>query len=95
MPAVMLIARVFLRIDLRERTTGHLQKAKVPVLILHGQKDETVPFYVAETAYHECGSLKRRYFPENAGHATAFYADLEQGKNAVRSFLEKDFGCQE
>jgi len=91
MPAVELLARVFLRIDIRENTTRHLNRMQVPALFIHGEKDETVPFYEGENAYRECGSGKMRYFVEDADHAMAFYADLEEGKKAVSRFLENNF----
>ena len=92
LPIVEFMVRLILRIDLNENTTKHLNRMTVPALFLHGEQDDTVPFYEGQNAYRECGSNKMRYFVEDAGHATAFYAHLEEGKRAVSQFLENCFG---
>lgn len=91
LPLVRLMCRVFLRIDLRENTIRHLNRMQVPALFLHGEQDKIVPFYEGENAYRECGGPKMRFFVEKAGHATAFYEDLEKGKAVVSNFLETYF----
>ena len=92
MPLVELLVRFVLKADVNENIIPHLNRMKVPALFIHGTEDDTVPFYEGQNAYRECGSEKMRYFVEGAGHATAFYTNLEEGKRAVARFIETCFG---
>ena len=92
LPLVEFMVRIILRVDLNENTTKHLSRMTIPALFIHGEQDDTVPFYEGQNAYRECSGPKMRLFVEDAGHATAFYAHLDEGKRVVSQFAEQFFG---
>lgn len=46
-----------------------LQKAKVPILFIHGDKDKFVPFYMLDKLYNACSSKKDKLIIKDVGHA--------------------------
>ncbi|WP_455538717.1 alpha/beta hydrolase [Terrisporobacter sp.] len=46
-----------------------LQKAKVPILFIHGDKDKFVPYYMLDEVYNACSSKKDKLIVKGAGHA--------------------------
>jgi fermentation-respiration switch protein FrsA (DUF1100 family) len=53
-------------------------KIKVPVLVIHGNKDEVIPFWHGEALFNLANSPKKFYIVENARHNDLF---LVAGKN--------------
>jgi fermentation-respiration switch protein FrsA (DUF1100 family) len=71
-----------------------VRRRRVPLLILHGEKDGLAPawmarelYLAAETAGPEAGPCRLRIFPE-AYHAKSWASDPAGYREAVESFLE-------
>ena len=64
-----------------------VKKAKVPILIVHGEKDPMVPSYMAEKIYSACGSEKQLMVVPEAAHAESIaFAPEEYYKNIHEFF---------
>ena len=87
-PFVWLGARIFGRFDLRKAdATAAMQRCKVPVIFLHGDTDDFVPWYMSKKNYDACRSRKELVTIPNAGHALAYLLDPETYIARVRAFF--------
>ena len=85
-----LFAKVFAGFDFTEKDTRVvLQRAKIPVLLIHGIADDFVPSYMTQQAYDACTGVKELLLVEKAGHGTSFLFDKEAYTKCVIAFLEK------
>ncbi|MGL5617283.1 MAG: alpha/beta hydrolase [Sarcina sp.] len=67
-----------------------LKKAKIPMLFIHGEKDEFVPYEMLEKVYEAAENCeKEKLVIKNAGHAKSFIVDPELYWNKVKEFLNK------
>ena len=87
MPFIVLGARLFGRFDLRETTAAReMAKAKVPVLILHGEDDRFVPCDMSREVLDAAPALVRRVTFPGAGHGLSYITDPEGYRQAVIRF---------
>ena len=61
-----------------------IKNIKIPVLIMHGKKDNIVPFFMGEKLYQMANEPKYKYFSEEDDHMMEFNDDL---LNAVKVIL--------
>lgn len=64
-----------------------VQKAKVPILFIHGSADTFVPCYMCDEIYENCASPKQKLIIEGAAHAESFYKDTKAYENALNEFI--------
>ncbi|MCL6456897.1 MAG: alpha/beta hydrolase [Gorillibacterium sp.] len=65
-----------------------VQKAKKPILFIHGEADTFVPAEMAHTLYAAAEAPEKRLFlVPGAGHAKAFFADREGYTSQLKDFL--------
>lgn len=64
-----------------------VQKAKVPILFIHGSGDTFVPCYMCDKIYENCASPKQKLIIEGAAHAESYYKDTEAYENALNKFI--------
>lgn len=64
-----------------------VQKAKVPILLIHGSGDTFVPSSMCETIYENCASPKQKLIIEGAAHAESYYKDTEAYEDAMNKFI--------
>ena len=64
-------------------------KTKVPILFIHGDKDDFVPTWMSEKNYEACGSEKELLIIKGADHAEAYYVGREAYENAVKKYMDK------
>lgn len=57
-----------------------LESNEIPILFIHGEKDEVVPFDMAKICYNHNKGIKKYYAVEDAGHIEA-YKDPDYYKN--------------
>lgn len=65
-----------------------VKKSKVPVLFIHGEKDDFVPPYMQGLLYDECTSEKYRLTVPQAVHARSYYTDPVLYSHAVENFIK-------
>jgi pimeloyl-ACP methyl ester carboxylesterase len=70
-------------------SVGKIGRVKVPLLMGHGERDEIVPFAMAERLAKAAGGPVTRLNVPMAGHNDFFEVGEEQVNTAVRSFLSK------
>ncbi len=64
-----------------------VQKAKVPILFIHGSADTFVPCRMCDEIYENCSSEKQKLIIEGAAHAESYYKDTEAYENALNKFI--------
>ena len=65
-----------------------LQKAKVPILFIHGDKDKFVPFYMLDKLYNACSSKKAKLIIKDVGHAKSESLKSDLYWNKVEDFIK-------
>ena len=90
MPWIRLLAKLFLKLDLRTRTDDVLSGTTIPCFFLHGTNDRTVPFETGRAVYARCGAGKAFFTADGAGHTEAFLSDPEKAENALFTFLGEE-----
>ena len=63
-----------------------VRKAKVPVLLIHGDADTFVPCRMCEEIYKNCASPKKKLIVRGSGHCESYYKDREAYERAMDSF---------
>ena len=66
-----------------------LRKANVPILFVHGGKDEFVPTWMSREMYAQYDGPKQLYIAPLADHATSYFKHTEAYEQAVRAFLQR------
>ncbi len=90
MPFVHLGARLFGRFKLNETTAKDaVKKAKVPILLIHGEDDRFVPCSMSvEIAVHCASPVTVHTFPD-AGHGLCYMTDPRRYERIVYDFLRR------
>ena len=88
MGVIALSAKLFSKIDIKEKTTDRLKNSKIPAFFLHGELDETVPVSDTMKNYDAAAGRKKVVVVENAYHAQAFTVGKNETKEKLRAFLE-------
>ena len=65
-------------------TDKKINKVFSPILILHGRKDNIVPFEMSETLFNQANNPKYSYFVDNDDHMMDFNDDLI---NSINQFI--------
>ena len=66
-----------------------VKKAEVPMLFIHGSKDNFVRAEMVYKVYEACPTPKKLYVAEGAGHGMSFFLDPERYTREVVDFLEE------
>lgn len=66
-----------------------VQKAKVPILFIHGSADTFVPCSMCEEIYENCRAPKRKLIIEGASHAESYYKDMATYEDTLTKFAEE------
>lgn len=64
-----------------------VEKAQVPILFIHGDKDNFVPVEMCEKLYQNCRSPKQKLIVAGASHAESYYKDTQSYQEAIREFF--------
>ncbi|GCF95841.1 alpha/beta hydrolase [Enterococcus florum] len=68
---------------------SQLKKNQTPMLFIHGDKDDFVPFYMLNEVYQATDAPKEKFVVKGAKHAQALSKAPEEYKKRVQAFLEK------
>lgn len=66
-----------------------VRKAKVPILLIHGDADTFVPCTMCEEIYKNCASPKKKLIVKGAAHAESYYKDREAYEQALDQMIEE------
>ena len=88
-PFVILGARIFggFAIDSRSPIEA-VKHATVPIIFIHGDADDFVPYEMSETLYEACSTKKALTKIKGAGHGIAFPASEEEYIEALSEFWD-------
>ena len=70
----------------RYDSINKIKNIKVPIMIMHGKKDDIVPQSMGKELYKKANDPKYSYFPEDDNHMLEFNEELLKN---VKIFLEK------
>ena len=93
-PFVKLGARLYGHFDLEEISPEEaMKKCSLPVIFLHGDGDDFVPFEMSVESYEACASKHKKLVNiEGAGHGLAFPASQERYIKEVGDFFDEALG---
>lgn len=63
-----------------------VKKAKVPILLIHGDADTFVPCSMCDEIHENCPSAKKVII-KGAAHAESYYKDMETYENSMNEFI--------
>lgn len=89
-PIIWLSGLVWGRFNVNAASAAReVKKAKVPIMIIHGEGDNFVPMAMSKEVAHANASRVTMYtFPE-AGHGLSYYYDTERYRQLVDDFMKK------
>ena len=70
-------------------SVSQLKKAKVPILFIHGDKDDFVPYDMLDKVYNAADVEKEKLVVEGAEHAKYAYVKPELYWNTISNFINK------
>ncbi len=86
-PLAKLGAKIFGKFDLDETSPMQaMEKAKIPIIFLHGTGDDFVPCEMSERLHERCASKKTLVLIPNAEHGLAYPRDIDGYVSAVKDF---------
>ncbi|MBD1898146.1 alpha/beta hydrolase [Coleofasciculus sp. FACHB-129] len=84
--------RVLTRIPIvpfdRFRNLDKIKKVRCPVLVMHGRRDEVIPFWHGEQLFAAANEPKRFLWVDEAGHNDFSWVAAQQSEKAVREFAQ-------
>ena len=64
-------------------------KSKTPILYIHGDKDDFVPFYMMDELYDNTKSEKEKLVVEGASHAKSSTVNPDLYWSTIENFINK------
>lgn len=87
-PLIFLAGKMFGEFDINATTcSDSVKKAKIPVVILHGEDDLYVPCDMSKDIQKSNSFLVSRYTFPFAGHGLSFFADKERYRDITEKFF--------
>lgn len=65
-----------------------VEKAKLPILFIHGSKDTFVPTEMCRELYDHCASPKQILIVDGAAHGESYFKDMKAYESALDEFLK-------
>lgn len=69
------------------KSLSKIKKVNCPVLVIHGTRDEVVPFWHGEKLFQEANEPKQSLWVEGAGHNNLFARAEERYEKALVEFV--------
>ena len=93
-PFVRMSARVFGGFSLRDGgAVEAVRTARVPIMIMHGEEDDFVPFSMCGEIFDACAAPEKELLTiPRAGHGTAYFYDTERYAGTVGAFKRRALG---
>ncbi len=87
MPFVTLAAKLIGKFDLDESTPlCAVSATDIPLIFIHGDDDDFVPYYMSEECFNACKSQKKLVKVTGAGHGLAFPVDKTLYLSSLQDF---------
>ena len=86
-PFIKLGAKLFGKFDLDETSPVEaMATCKIPILLIHGDQDDYVPFEMSQKIYDACKTPKRLIAVKDAGHGLSYPKDQAGYTAALKAF---------
>ncbi|MGN0502702.1 MAG: alpha/beta hydrolase [Ruminococcus sp.] len=69
-------------------TLDAVASTDIPILFVHGDKDDFVPTWMSQKNYEACKSEKELLIVKGADHAESYYTDTPAFENAVKKMID-------
>lgn len=73
-------------------TLKEVEKTKIPILFIHGEKDDFVPVWMSKKNYEVCNSEKEILIVKNADHAESYFVNTLEYEKALKKYINKYTG---
>ena len=92
-----LMTRIFAGYSLRKdgNALKQVKESVTPILFIHGEADDFVPFKMVKKLYKNAGSEKELYTVENAAHCESLKTDESVYFQTISDYLERHFDIAE
>ena len=85
-----IVANIRAKYDIKEASAlEQVKKATIPILFIHGDRDDFVPEYMCEELYKATKTKKEKLIIKEAGHTESRYKEPETYYNKIFEFLDK------
>ncbi|QJA08674.1 alpha/beta hydrolase [Romboutsia sp. CE17] len=85
-----IVTRIRAGYSLKEASAiDQVKNSKTPILYIHGDKDDFVPYYMMDELYNATNSPKEKLIVEGAEHANSDLVNPKLYWNTVNNFLNK------
>ena len=91
LPAQWILAKLFLRVDLKTCTADSLKNSSVPVLFIHGTEDETVECRWSKVNFDACSAPEKLLIVDGAPHTLSLLSDEKTVSEALTGFINEYF----
>lgn len=81
-------AKLFVKVDMKERTEDHLAKTGIPALFIHGTADKVVNYKQTLSNYSACASKKQLITVDGADHTVATVAGGDEVLQKIMNFID-------
>ena len=83
----LIIASCFIFVKNEKIQLNVQENTKLPIMLIHGEKDTFVPCEMSKKAFENCHENCRLFLSSEAGHGTSFLFDTEDLISQIKSFL--------
>ncbi len=88
MPVIRMGARLLANLDLEEASAAEaVKRAKIPILLIHGEDDRFVPCNMSREIFKNCGSPAQLHTFPDAGHGLCYILDPRRYEKLCVDFL--------
>jgi len=90
LPLIAFLCRIKMGFNLHEGSAvNQVKKSKTPILFIHGDQDDFVPFSMVHELYEAASCPKRLYVVNGATHANSYFIDKENYWPTIWRFVDQ------
>jgi len=87
---VRLFGILFAKFDLKAVSAeNEIRKSKIPLYLIHGTADKTVPVSAGKSIFENCPSSKKILIVEDADHGLSYLMNTDEYENGLNEMLNK------
>ena len=90
MPVIRFLGKIIIKVDIKRKATIPLSKNKVPVFVIHGKNDTTVPVENGHEIFQSIRSAKESFFVDEAEHTLGYLVGGNSLKKHLYGFINNN-----
>lgn len=90
MPFLNAMTHIFGRFSIYESTVDALKDNKIPIIFIHGEKDNFVPVEMSREALKAAGQNGKGIFVKEADHGLSYLVETERVTSEITDFLNEN-----